>query len=337
MAKPERFKQLLKEASAQLAAAKTAPQLERLRVKYLGRKGALTMALREIAALPERQRRSAGKAGNATKQKLEDLFQTAMAELSDGTSGPVSVDPTLPGTPYRRGHVHPITLVLDEIEQVFMNMGFSLADGPEVEDDWHNFEALNIGPDHPGRDMQDTFYVEGSQNNQGIFSLLPRSQTTAVTVRELERQKPPLRIFTLGKVFRNENEDATHSAVFHQLDAVMVDERVSFADLKGVLTEVIRQLMGDAVKVRFRPSYFPFTEPSAEVDVSSPDLLGGEWLEIAGAGLLHPQVLKNVRYDPKRFQTFAFALGVERIAMLKYGIQDLRPFIRPDVRILEQF
>lgn len=337
MAKPARFKQLLEEASAQVAAAKSPPQLERLRVKYLGRKGELPAALREIATLPERQRQAAGQAGNAVRQQLEQQFREAAAALTGGAAEPGSVDPTLPGTPQDRGHVHPVTLVLDEIDTIFANLGFSKADGPEVEDDWHNFEALNIGPDHPGRDMQDTFYLADSQDKRGIFNRLPRTQTTAVTARELESRKPPFRVFTLGKVFRNETEDATHAAAFHQLDAVMIDRDVTFADLKGILTAVIKALMGDEVAVRFRPSYFPFTEPSAEIDVSSPELRGGEWLEIAGAGMLHPNVLRNTGHNPKQFQSFAFALGVERIAMLKYGLNDLRPFFRPDVRILEQF
>ncbi len=337
MAKPERFKQLLEAATAQLAAATTAPQLERLRVKYLGRKGELATALREIAALPERQRRSAGRAGNAAKRRLEQRFRDAAAGLAPGPAESAPVDPTLPGTPYRRGHIHPITLVLNEIEDIFHGLGFDVVEGPEVEDDWHNFAALNMGPDHSARDMQDTFYVAGSEKADGTFGLLPRTHTSGVQIRTMQERKPPLRILAHGKTYRNENEDATHSAVFHQFEGLMVDETTNFADLKGVLTGALQSLLGAQTKLRFRPSFFPYTEPSAEVDVSSPDLRGGEWLELGGAGMVHPQVLRNAGYDPRRYQGFAFGLGVERIAMLRYGIEDLRTFFRPDVRILEQF
>lgn len=337
MAKPERFKPLLEAATVQLAAARTAPQLERLRVKYLGRKGELTTALREIASLPERQRRSAGKAGNAAKRELEQRFRDAAARLATGPAERPPVDPTLPGTPYRRGHIHPITAVLAEIEDIFHGLGFDVVEGPEVEDDWHNFAALNMGPDHSARDMQDTFYVAGSEKADGTFGLLPRTHTSGVQIRTMQERKPPLRILAHGKTYRNENEDATHSAVFHQFEGLMVDETTTFADLKGVLTGALQSLLGEQTKLRFRPSFFPYTEPSAEVDVSSPDLRGGEWLELGGAGLVHPQVLKNVGCDPRRYQGFAFGLGVERIAMLKYGIEDLRTCFRPDVRILEQF
>lgn len=337
MGTPARFKELLAEAKAKLESVKTPERIAKLRTEYLGRKGSLTTELRNIAQLSPAKRQAAGKAGNAAKQQLEALFRDAATSQSGGSDTASAIDPTLPGAALRRGHLHPVTLVLQEIDEIFSSLGFTKAEGPEVEDDWHNFEALNIGPDHPGRDMQDTFYLSGSLTKRGVYGMLPRTQTTAVTARELERHQPPFRMFTLGKVFRNETEDATHGAAFHQLDAVMLDERVTFADLKGILMHVMKALMGDDLKVRFRPSYFPFTEPSAEVDVSSPRLRDGEWLEIVGAGMLHPQVLKNTGHDPKRVQAFAFAFGVERIAMLKYGINDLRPFFRPDVRILEQF
>lgn len=337
MLDPNVFKTLASEAKAALAVARSSVDLERIRVAYLGRQGKLTMALRDLKTLDPESRKAAGQAGNEAKAALEAALTEVITRLTatDGDTTPVDI--SLPGKVPQLGHRHPVTLVLEQIEEVFTSLGFSLADGPEIEDDWHNFEALNIGPDHPGRDMQDTFYVAGSENQQGIFGLLPRTQTTAVTARELERLEPPLRMFTLGKVFRNEVEDATHGAVFHQLDGVMVDEHVTFADLKGVMTEGLRLLLGDEIKIRFRPSYFPFTEPSAEVDISMPSVRNGEWLELAGAGMLHPNVLRNVGYDPKRFKSFAFAWGVERIAMLKYGIQDLRGFTHPDIRILEQF
>lgn len=331
MPAPKDFKELVAEA---VTAKETGKQsAEELRVAYLGRKGKLAQLMSGLAALPPAKRQAAGKAANQAKAKLTELLLATTSTLT----ADAPVDVTMPGKRIPIGHRHPVTLVIDEIIGIFSSMGFYLADGPEVEDDWHNFESLNIPADHPGRDMQDTFYVAGAEDGHGGFKLLPRTQTTAVTARELESGKPPLRMFTVGKVFRNETEDATHGAVFNQLDALMIDSDVSFADLKGILSSVVRSLLGDDVKVRFRPSYFPFTEPSAEVDVSMPAVRDGQWLELAGAGMVHPNVLRNTGIDPRQHQGFAFAFGIERIAMLKYELQDLRPFYKPDLRILEQF
>lgn len=335
MGAPDPFKTIQAEATAQIAAAADRATLDALRTKFLGRKGSLTLALRDISKLPERQRKAAGKRGNAVKRELDQTFREAIAAVS-GQAADQPVDITLPGTPQRRGHVHPVSLVLADVQDVFHGLGFSLVEGPEVEDDWHNFEALNMGPGHPARDMQDTFYIAGSEKD-GVFGLLPRTHTSGVQIRTMESTKPPLRIISTGKVYRNETEDATHSAVFHQVEGLMVDEDTSFSDLKGVMTEAIRALLGPDTKLRFRPSFFPYTEPSAEIDVSSPKIREGEWLELAGSGMVHPDVLKNAGYDPATYQGFAFGLGIERVAMLKYGIEDLRTFFRPDVRILEQF
>ncbi|HEY8109159.1 MAG TPA: phenylalanine--tRNA ligase subunit alpha [Patescibacteria group bacterium] len=335
MRDPNEFEKLVAAAEAALGKTETPDRRSRLATEYLGRNGKLAGLIRDIKDLPEADRRKAGIAGNAAKARLEQLFDAARNESAARPAAPVDV--TLPGTAYRLGHLHPSTLVIRELERVFTGLGFAIVDGPEVVDDWHNFEALNLGPDHPGRDMQDTFYLAGSQDKAGNFTLLPRTQTTAVTAKLLADSEPPIRAITQGRVFRNETEDATHSAAFHQLDAVIVDEQVSFADLKGLLDKAMKELLGPDTKVRFRPSYFPFTEPSAEIDFSQPDIRGGQWLELGGAGMLHPQVLRHAGIDPRKYRSLAFALGQDRIAMLKYGIDDVRQFFAPDVRLLEQF
>lgn len=330
------FKSLVAKAREEIAGAGSLEALETLRVRYLGRKGPISAALRALASLPDAERRKAGVAGNAAKAQVESLVAAAKRRLA-GDAEPASVDPTLPGRLPDLGHRHPVSLVLAEVERVFLSLGFSVVEGPEVEDDWHNFEALNMGPQHPARDMQDTFYAAGSEGPDGIFRTLPRTHTSGVQIRAMQGQKPPIRIIAPGKVYRNETEDATHSAVFHQVEGLMVDETTTFANLKGIMTEMVTALLGPDTKLRFRPSFFPYTEPSAEVDVSSPRVRGGEWLELAGSGMVHPEVLKKVGYDPEQVRGFAFGMGLERLAMLKYGIDDLRLFFKPDIRILEQF
>lgn len=338
---PNEFEQLVASAEEALAAATTPGQRSRLATEYLGRNGKLADLIRGIKDLDEADRRRAGIAGNAAKARLEQLFDAAKNESAARPAAPVDV--TLPGTAYRIGHYHPVTLVLRELEDVFRGLGFSVVDGPEVEDDWHNFEALNIPADHPSRDMQDTFYLAGPEGRSGRDAgsdrprLLPRTHTSGVQIRAMEGAKPPIRIITPGLVYRNEAEDATHSAVFHQLEGLLVDDRVTFADLKGVVASAMRLLLGADAKIRFRPSYFPYTEPSAEIDMSSPHIRGGEWLELGGCGMVHPQVLRNVKWDAGKLRGFAFGLGPDRIAMLKYGIEDIRSFFAPDVRLLEQF
>lgn len=333
---PTPFDALLKEATSTLKEVSTAAQLEQWRVDYLGRKGRLTTATRQVLAVPAVERPVYGAAANQAKQRLEQLFDEYWSTFNRPRIAE-TVDITLPGTNYRRGHRHPLSLVQQELEEIFSSLGFSIAEGPEVEDDWHNFEALNLGPDHPGRDMWDTFYVKGSRDAQGRYRMLPRTHTSSVQIRAMEQASPPLKILVPGRVYRNEAEDATHGAIFQNVEGLMVDQTTSFADLKGILTLIVHQLLGEQTKLRFRPSFFPFTEPSAEIDISSPEVRGGAWLELAGAGMVHPNVLRNVGYDAERYRGFAFGLGADRIAMLKYGMQDLRQLYRPDVRILEQF
>ncbi len=330
------FEKILAEASSRLGAASRLAEVEELRIRYLGRKGVLTEALRSLKTLPPAQRRAAGQAGNAAKQALEGQLFAAAARFT--TPQPVrSVDVTVPLHDHQPGHLHPISLVLAELEEIFGSLGFSVVEGPEVEDAWHNFEALNMGSDHPARDMQDTFYVKGSDRPKGEFRILPRTHTSGVQIRTMETEEPPLRIIVPGRVYRNEAEDATHGAVFHQLEGLMVDQATSFADLKGILLTMAQRLLGADTKLRFRPSFFPYTEPSAEIDMSAPNVRDGAWIELGGAGMVHPDVLERVGYDPDVFQGFAFGIGPGRLAMLKYGIQDLRELYKPDIRIMEQF
>lgn len=330
------FNELFAAAQSDLAAADSAEAVATVRTAYLGRKGKLTEALRAVGSAAPSERAALGQVGNQTKLKLEQLLRVAADTFSSGvTVG--AYDLTQPGDVPPRGSKHPITLVLEEISDIFRSLGFSIVDGPEVEDDYHNFEALNIGPDHPARDMQDTFYLAGSEDSHGNFRLLPRTHTSGVQIRTMEQQDPPVRIIAPGRVYRNETEDATHSAVFAQVEGLMVDDQTTFTDLKGILEEMVRRLLGTDAKLRFRPSFFPYTEPSAEIDVSSPHLRGGEWLELAGAGMVHPAVLERVGYDTQQYRGWAFGLGPARIAMLKYGITDLRTFYNPDIRVQEQF
>ena len=323
------------------------PELDQLRVEYLGRKGKLTLLLRGLRDIPPEQRPQAGEHLNRLRGMVEERLQARLAELKAREKERVlreeRVDITLPGSHRERGRIHPLTLIMDEIIDVFFGMGFEIARGPDIEDDYHNFEALNMPKDHPARDMQDTFFV--SQDH------LLRTHTSPVQIRVMEGRKPPLQIIAPGAVYRHD-DDATHSPMFHQVEGFMVDDRISFADLKGVLTHFIRQIFRAETKVRFRPSFFPFTEPSAEIDIQCV-LCGGEgtskaqqscrvckgsgWLEILGAGMIDPQVFEFVGYDPERVSGFAFGMGVERIAMLKFGIEDIRLFFQNDMRFLRQF
>lgn len=334
MPKPP-FKAIVAQAEASLAKVASLAELEVWQTQYLGRKGELTTALRSVGSASVTERQALGHAGNHAKEALQQMLIDARARLASQHTRP-PIDITLPGTVPELGSRHPVSLVMDELVEIFTAMGFSVAEGPEVEDDWHNFQALNMGPDHPARDMQDTFYVAGSEDSAGNYRLLPRTHTSGVQIRTMENQPPPVRIIAPGLVYRNETEDATHSAVFQQLEGLMVDETTTFSDLKGILLLMARRLLGDDVQIRFRPSFFPYTEPSAEVDVSSPRVRDGAWIELGGSGMVHPEVLKGVGYA-ENIRGFAFGLGPARIAMIKYGLQDLRPFFRPDLRILEQF
>ena len=334
----QEIKKLEDAALREIGQAQTAEALESLRVKYLGRKGALTQVLRSLKELPPEVRRPAGQEANRAKVALEaalDLALTTLKEVRRRGVGPV-LDVTLPGRRPPLGRLHPLNQVMAEVCHIFLHLGFEAVEGPEVELDWYNFEALNLPPDHPARDMQDTFYF----NDQ----VLLRTHTSPMQIRTMERRQPPVRIIAPGKVYRRDS-DITHSPMFHQVEGLLVDRGVTFADLKGTLTAFVHEMFGPEVSLRFRPSYFPFTEPSAEVDIECV-ICGGAgcrvckitgWLEILGAGMVHPAVFEAVGYDPEEYTGFAFGLGIERIAMLKYGIDDIRLFFDNDLRFLRQF
>ena len=336
-----RFQEVRDEARAALARVSGESGLEELRVRYLGRKGLLTELIRSIGAQPPELRPELGKLGNRIKGELEAEFARAAEALTERARSEktlsTSLDVTLPGAPREIGRAHPVTAVLGEIIAVFQGMGFSLESGPEAETDYYNFDALNIPPHHPARDMWDTLYLA-----PGVCL---RTHTSPVQIRTMEKQKPPVRMICAGKTFRADTPDASHSPMFHQLEGLLVDERVSLADLKGVLGVFVRRFFGDRTRLRFRPSFFPFTEPSAEVDISCL-VCGGSgcpvcsrrgWLEILGAGMVNPAVFEAVGYDPEKYTGFAFGMGIERIAILRYGIEDIRLFFENDLRFLKQF
>ena len=333
--------QKLKETAwREIAEAGDTKQLDQIRVKYLGKKGELTSLLRSMGSLSPEERPVVGKMVNELREELENLLKERHASLEamelERRLKAEKIDITLPGRRPARGRRHPLTQVLDEIKGFFIGMGFQVVEGPEVELDYYNFEALNIPPDHPARDMQDTFFI--------TEDILLRSQTSPVQIRVMEKQQPPVRIIAPGKVYRVDL-DATHSPMFHQVEGLLVDDSTTFGDLKGILAAFLEAMFGKGRRVRFRPSFFPFTEPSAEVDVEC-IMCDGEgcrvcsntgWLEILGSGMVDPRVLEKVGYDPKQYQGFAFGVGVERIAMLKYGIDDIRLFFENDIRFLRQF
>ncbi len=325
------------DALAELRNASETEEIRALSVRYLGRKGVITQFLRNISGLPAKERPAAGKRANEVKKELDAAFSAA-AELlaARKTSGDQGIDVSLPGRTVPRGYLHPLTQVTREICEIFVRMGFDIAEGPEVEKDYYNFEALNIPKDHPARDMQDTFYVSDN--------IVLRTQTSPMQVRTMEKQPPPVRIISPGKVYRCDS-DITHTPMFSQVEGLLVDRNVSFGDLKGTLTAFVHRMFDEDTKLRFRPSFFPFTEPSAEVDIQCIMCRGkgcrvcshSGWLEILGSGMVHPAVFENVGYDTSRYSGFAFGMGVERIAMLKYSIDDIRKFFDNDLRFLRQF
>jgi len=335
---------LAEQAARDLADASGEAELARIKSTYLGKSGSIAALLREIPSLEMDRRREAGRAVNDAKKSVERLFATRQESLRGAAlakSGPNPTDVTLPARGRWRGHVHPITQTWDDICDIFSSMGYSIEEGPEVETDWHCFEALNLPQGHPAREMQDTFYIEDN--------IVLRPHTSPVQVRSMRRLDPPLRVICPGVVYRRDN-DLTHTPMFHQVEGLLVDDRVTMADLKGTLAEFARAFFGSGTKVRFRPSYFPFTEPSAEVDVSCVFCKGDGggcrvckdtgWLEVLGAGMVDPAVFAEVgraEYDPDRVQGFAFGMGIDRLAMLRYGISDLRLLFENDVRLLEQF
>jgi len=303
--------------------------LENSKARYLGKAGRLTELLKSLGKLPAAERPAAGARINAAKESLETALVRRREELADANLARQlageALDVSLPGRGQGSGGLHPITRTLERIETLFHSLGFSVADGPEIEDDFHNFTALNMPEDHPSRSMHDTFYVEGG--------MVLRTHTSPVQIRYMEAHPPPIKIIAPGRVYRVDS-DATHSPMFHQVEGLWIDETVSFADLKGVFTDFTRRFFErDDLELRFRPSFFPFTEPSAEIDMS----FGEGWLEIAGAGQVHPNVLSAVGIDPERHQGFAFGMGPDRLAMLRYGVNDLRLFYENDLRFLRQF
>ena len=336
----EQLEQIRQQAMAAVRAATTEESLNEIRVRYLGRKGELTGLMKGLGALSAEERPMVGQLVNVVKDELESAVEQALSASREAATAQrlatERIDVTLPGRRRRLGSKHPVTLVIEEVSDIFAGLGFAVAEGPEIELTAYNFDALNFPPEHPARDMQDTFFVE----NQ----LLLRTHTSPVQIRTMLKQKPPVRIIAPGTVYRCDS-DATHSPMFHQIEGLMVDSTVSFADLKGILTIFTNQLFGQKTGVRLRPSFFPFTEPSAEVDIACV-ICGGSgcrvckqtgWLEILGAGMVDPEVFRHVGYDPESISGFAFGMGIERIAMLKYGISDMRLLFENDVRFLQQF
>ncbi len=331
------IEEIYQDALSELEKAETLENVETLSVKYLGRKGLVTLYLRGVSTLPVDERPQAGKRANEVKVVLEnavaDARKTCEAKAENADAG---IDVTLPGRTVSQGRLHPLTQITQEICGIFARLGFSIVEGPEIESDYYNFEALNIPKHHPARDMQDTFYI--SENT------VLRTHTSPTQPRVMEKQAPPVRIIAPGKVYRCDS-DITHTPMFHQVEGLLVDENVSFGDLKGILTTFVHQMFDKETSLRFRPSFFPFTEPSAEVDIRCVICRGKGcrvcsqtgWLEVLGAGMVHPAVFENVGYDTKKYTGFAFGMGVERITMLKYGIDDIRKYFENDFRFLRQF
>ena len=328
-------------AKKELESVKDTAELESLRVRFLGKKGELTAILKGMAGLSAEQRPVIGQIANRIRADVEDAISNRLKEISAQQEAKRLVserlDVTLPGKKPQIGRVHPLNQVLNEIEEIFIGMGFDIAEGPEVEYDYYNFEALNLPPDHPARDTQDTFYITDS--------ILLRTQTSGVQVHVMEKNKPPIRIIAPGRVYRSDAVDATHSPIFHQIEGLVVDRGITMADLVGTLDLMMKRLYGEDCRIRLRPHHFPFTEPSAEVDVLCFNC-GGKgcsmcknegYVELLGAGMVHPKVLKNCGIDPEEYSGFAFGLGLERVVMRKFGINDMRMLYENDMRFLEQF
>ena len=335
----EKLNQIREEALAAIAAENA--DLEQIRIKYLGKKGELTSVLRGMGALSAEERPIVGQIANEVRAEVEAaLAAKAQAQKEEALERQLKaekIDVTMPATALAVGHLHPLTQIQRRIEEIFIGMGFSIAEGPEVEYDYYNFQALNIPEDHPARDTQDTFYI--------TENILLRSQTSPVQARVMEKTQPPIKIISPGRVYRSDAVDATHSPLFHQLEGLVIDRGITMGDLKGTLEMFAKRMFGDKTQIRFRPHHFPFTEPSAEVDVSC-FVCGGKgcrvckgegWIEILGAGMVHPFVLSNCGIDPEVYSGFAFGMGLERVTMTRYGIDDIRLFYENDERFLKQF
>jgi len=343
----EELEPLKQAALADLKAAPDLAALEHTKGAYLGAHGRFTALMKQLGALPKDERPAAGKLINQIKSDLETALAVRRNELELNSAQPKEIDFTLPGRRRSLGKLHPLTQVTDNIVRAFRKIGFVVADGPEVEDDYHCFDSLNTPADHPARDTQDTFYLANPANNAvqaprqsgGVPPLLLRTHTSSVQIRVMEKQPPPIRIIAPGRVYRRDNADATHNPTFQQIEGLYVDKGVTVGDLKGTVEFVFKEVLGTDVKIRFRPHYFSYTEPSFEIDFSSALVkkMGKDWLEIAGCGMVHPQVFENVGYDPEVWTGWAFGFGIERIAMIRYGINDIRLLYENDVRFLKQF
>ncbi len=337
----EQLNEIRQTAEEKLAAVTELSALEELRIQYLGKKGELTAVLKGMGALTPEERPLIGQLANEVRSFIETALETKKAEFEAALEAKKlageTIDVTMPGKSSTLGKKHPLTSVLDDLKNIFIGMGFSIVEGPEVELDYYNFEALNIPKDHPARDTQDTFYIDEN--------VVLRTQTSPVQIRTMEKQKPPIRIISAGRVYRSDAVDATHSPVFHQVEGLVIDKNVTMADLKGTLEIFVKKLYGEETRLRFRPHHFPFTEPSAEVDISCFNC-GGEgcrickgegWIEILGCGMVHPKVLTTCGIDPEEYSGFAFGIGLERVAMFRYDIDDMRLLYENDMRFLKQF
>lgn len=338
----EKIQTLLDEVNAYAAGSKQA--LESFRMKFISRKGAVSELFEELKKVPAEQKKNVGRILNQLKQTAEAKLAELTEKLESASESTTELDLTLPPVPNQTGSLHPLTLTRYRIIEIFERLGFNVADGPEIEDDWHNFSALNFPENHPAREMQDTFFVE-KKGQSGKQDVVLRTHTSNVQIRMMENQKPPIRAIMPGRVFRNEAISARAHCFFHQVEGLYVDRNVGFADLKQTLYHFAKEMYGKDTKIRFRPSFFPFTEPSAEIDVTCLICKGkgcnvckySGWVEIAGSGMVHPNVLKNCNIDPEEYTGFAFGMGIERVTMLRYQINDLRLFSENDVRFLRQF
>jgi len=321
--------EIVLQAEQAIAAATDPTELDQVRVNFLGKKGLFTQQMKGLSKLPKEEKPKAGQVINLAKQQVQKLLvergELLRAQVIAKQLAAESIDVTLPGRGSERGGIHPVTRTIERIQSFFGDLGFEVKEGPEVEDDFHNFDALNIPEHHPARQDHDTFYFNPK--------LVLRTQTSGVQIRTMEKEQPPLRIISPGKVYRNDY-DQTHTPMFHQVEGLMIDKDVSFTHLKGILHDFLHHFFEEEVEIRFRPSYFPFTEPSAEVDIMGKN---GKWLEVLGCGMVHPNVLKSVGVDPEVYTGFAFGMGVERLTMLRYGVNDLRAFFENDLRFLKQF
>lgn len=332
---------LRKAASERIKNADVPASIEELRVKYLGKKGEVTSLLKQMGKLSPEERPVMGQAVNALRAEIESQLderrKALLAIEKEAKLLSETLDVTMPGTPVKMGHKHPLSIVLDEVKDIFLGMGFTIEDGPEVEYDYYNFEALNIPKGHPARDTQDTFYIEDN--------ILLRTQTSPVQIRVMEKKAPPIRIISPGRVYRSDAVDATHSPIFHQIEGLVVDKGITMSDLKGNLLALAKRLYGEDTRIRLRPHHFPFTEPSCEIDVSCfkcggkgcPMCKDEGWIEILGAGMVHPKVLKNGGIDPEVYSGYAFGLGLERLTMFRFGLDDMRNMYENDMRFLQQF